>query len=111
MARHDPNLIEAFNANRAAIDAARSEARFRGAMRARRLRDCCYSAYPERRAMLTTIVIVDERFPMLRQSSHFNDGAAGFLASMERAKVRRAVEANICARLTAKYRRMMGAAA
>lgn len=109
--RHDPKLIEAFETNRAAIDAAKSEARFRGAMRARRLRDTCASAYPERRAMLTTMVIVDERFPMLRQLSHFNDGASGFLTEMGKAKVRRAVEANICARLTAKYRRMMGAAA
>ncbi len=111
MALHDPDLQKAFAANRRAIDEARSEARFRGAMRARLIRRECSSAYPERRAMLTAKVIVDERFPMLRQSGHFNDGAASFFASMERARVRRAVEQNICARLVTKYRRMMGAAA
>lgn len=89
-------------------EARREEARFRGAMRARRLRDACHSSFPERRAMLTAVVIVDERFPMLRQSSHFNDGPNAFLAAMERARLRRAVEANICDRLVVKYRRMMG---
>lgn len=108
--RHDTDLQKAFDANRRAIDAARSEARFRGAMRAYLLRRECASEYPERRAMLTAKVIVDERFPMLRPFGHFNDGPDAFLASMERAKVRRAVEQNIKARLLAKYRRMMGSA-
>lgn len=80
---------------------------WRGQARARHIAHACGSSFPERRAMLTAAFIVAERFPMLRQSFHWNDGPDGFLIDMAKAKLRREIEANFRERLLAKYRRMM----